>query len=219
MPTALSRLAPPEIPRILSPPCPRRFVRGKALGTKFRCLIISDGLPHWLLALRPMDWSYIHWMQFHPPPSASLALLESFLPALKNSLFPATFDALQFVALLNSVDVMLVSGSAATMHKVLAFKHIVPTLCVPSKPSDSLSRNTFSSHGLTFLRMRHRMLGGVTNGNLPMGSRGVNFCHFKPPLRRTVKHVLDFSVRPSMCEESPPFVHYQGSDVLRMADL
>ena len=63
------------------------------------------------------------------------------------------------------------------------------------------------------------MLGGVTNGNLTMGFRGLSFASFKPPLRRSIKHVIDFGLRPSTCSENPSFNHSLGSDILRLADL
>ena len=95
-----------------------------------------------------MDWSSIRWMQFEPSPEGLSLLLENFLPSLRDSLVPVCFDALRFSALLDSVDVMLVSGGDDTMQKILAFKHTVLTLCVPSKPGEGLRHQTFVSHGL-----------------------------------------------------------------------
>jgi hypothetical protein len=166
-----------------------------------------------------MDWSSIRWMQFDPSPEGLSSLLENFLPSLRNSLLPVTFDALRFSAVLDSVDVMLVSCDDDTMQKILAFKHSVPTLCMPSKPGTGLRHQTLTSQGLRLQRMRHRMLGGVTNGNLTLGFRGLNFAFFGSPLRRSIKHVIDFGLRPDTCSEKPSFKHYLGLDILRMADL
>jgi hypothetical protein len=127
-----------------------------------------------------MDWSSIHWMQFDPPPEGLSSLLENFLPSFRNSLLPVTFDALRFSALLDSVDVMLVSCGDDTMQKILAFTHSLPTLCIPSKPGKGLRQQTLISQGLRLHRMRHRMLGGVTNGNLTLGFRGLSFASFRP---------------------------------------
>ena len=63
------------------------------------------------------------------------------------------------------------------------------------------------------------MLGGVTNGNLLVGCRNVDFSGFKPPLRWTIKHILEFSTRPASCAELPPFRHYKATDVVRMNEL
>ena len=114
---------------------------------------------------------------------------------------------------------MLVSCDDDTMQKILAFKHSVPTLCMPSKPGTGLRHQTLTSQGLRLQRMRHRMLGGVTNGNLTLGFRGLNFAFFGSPLRRSIKHVIDFGLRPDTCSEKPSFKHYLGLDILRMADL
>ena len=121
-----------------------------------------------------MDWSSNRWMQFDPPPEGLSPFLENFLPSLRDSLLPVSFDALRFSALLDSVDVMLVSCGDDTMQKHLAFKHTVPTLCMPSKPGEGLRHKTLTSQGLGLHRMRHRMLGGVTNGNLTLGFRGAS---------------------------------------------
>ena len=129
-----------------------------------------------------MDWSSIRWMQFDPPPEGLSSLLENFLPSLQDSLLPVSFDALRFSALLDSVDVMLVSCGKDTMQKILAFEHTVPTLCMPSKPGDGLRHQTLSAHGLSLHRMRHRMLGGITNGNLTLGFWGLSVKTFRPPL-------------------------------------
>jgi hypothetical protein len=75
-----------------SEPVKRLFVQGKLLGVKFKCLVVSDGFPHWLVALRPMDWSTIQWMQFALTPTNLLPLLETFLPALQKSLAPVSFE-------------------------------------------------------------------------------------------------------------------------------
>jgi hypothetical protein len=216
---ATTTLAPSGTPWIPSLSCPQLFVRGKALATKFRCLVVSDGMPYWLLALRPMDWSSIRWMQFAPPPEGLSPLLKNFLPSLRSSLIPVTFEALLFPALLDSVDVLLVSSTDDMMRKILAFEHKVPTLCMPSKPGESLRHKTLAPQGFRLHRMHRRMLGGVTNGNLSLGFRGVSFATFKPPLRRTVKHVLDFRIRPVTCVEKPSFSHHASSDILRMAEL
>jgi hypothetical protein len=62
-------------------------------------------------------------------------------------------------------------------------------------------------------------LKGITNGSLNVGCRNVDFSAFKPPLRRNVKHILDFGLRPKECPPLPPFQHYQSTDVIRMTDL
>jgi hypothetical protein len=58
------------------------------------------------------------------------------------------------------------------------------------------------------------MLGGITNGDLGLGFRGISFALFKPPLRQSIKHVIGFGVRPTTCVENPSFDHYLGSDIL-----
>jgi hypothetical protein len=218
---------PPPPPKELTerepaPPSPtlkRMFVRGKALGVKFRCLVISDGFPHWLLSLRPKDWSQIHWMQFGSCPTNLLPLLEAFLPTLKSSLVHASFDASTFSQLLVSVDIMLFSGSDSALNQVSPFGTTVPTLCIPREPLVLLGRASLLAQGLTSHRWRHRMLGGVTNGSLNVACRNVDFSAFKPPLRRNIKHILDFGLRPKDCPPSPPFKHYQSTDVIRMNEL
>jgi hypothetical protein len=86
-------------------------------------------------------------------------------------------------------------------------------------PLNTLRRPTLSAAGLELHRWRYRMLGGVTNGNLLVGCRHVDFSGFKPPLRRTVKHILEFSTQPTSCEQSPTFCHYKSMDVVQMSDL
>jgi hypothetical protein len=63
------------------------------------------------------------------------------------------------------------------------------------------------------------MLGGVTNGSLQVGCSHIDFSTFRPPLRRTIKHILEFSARPKACVDPPPFLHYKASDVVRMDAL
>jgi hypothetical protein len=200
-------------------PNKRTFVRGKALGVKFRCLVVSDSFPHWLLALRPMDWTAIYWMQFGSLPLNLVPLLEQFLPSLKHSIVPIDFDALHFATLVASVDVLLVSGSEATWTQISSFKPSIPSLFIPNGPKVGIRRLTLTAGGLKPHRWRHRMLGGVTNGNLSVGSCHVDFSNFKPPLRRNIKHILDFSERPKTSEASPATRHYQATDVVRMNEL
>jgi hypothetical protein len=166
-----------------------------------------------------MDWSVIHWIQFDPSPQNLLPLLESFLAPLQNALVPATFEAICFAPLGASVDVLLFSGSEERLIQIASFKFSVPTICMSNGPSDAIQRPTLSAAGLEPHRWRHRMLGGVTNRNLLVGCRHAEFSGFKPPLRRTVKHILEFSERPTPCVQSPSFRHYKSTHVVRMGDL
>jgi hypothetical protein len=195
------------------------FVRGKSLGIKFSCLVVSDGFPHWLLALRPMDWATIHWMQFAPTPSHLLPLLETFLPTLRKSLAPVSFEALHFARLSASVDVVLFSGSEYRLTQITSFKTSVPIMCISGGPLTAFSCSLITSLGLKIHRWRHKMLGGVTNGNLLVGCRQVDFSEFRPPLRRNVKHILDFGSRPKSCVQTPSFRHYKATNVVRMNEL
>jgi hypothetical protein len=129
-----------------------------------------------------MDWSSIHWMQLGCPDNL-LPFLENFLPLLQNSLFPASFDAPRFPALLDSLNVLLVLCADATLRQVLAFDHSVLTLCMPGHPSERLRHQSLSAQGLLLHWMRHQMLCGITNGGLTLGFQGVSFAAFKPPLR------------------------------------
>jgi hypothetical protein len=137
-----------------------------------------------------MDWSKIHWMQFDSSPPNLLLLLESFLAPLQNALVPATFEAIRFAALGASVGVLLFSGLEERLIQIASFKLPVPTICMSNDPSNTLRRPTLSAAGLELHRWRHRMLGGVTNGNLLVDCRHADFSGFKPPLRRTVKHIF-----------------------------
>jgi hypothetical protein len=166
-----------------------------------------------------MDWSKIHWMQFDSSPPNLIPLLETFLVTLQDSLVPVTFEAIRFAALVASVDVLLFSGSEARMTQISSFKPPVPMICMSNAPLNVLRRPALSTAGLKLHRWRHRMLGGVTNGNLLVGCRNIDFSGFKPPLRRTVKHILEFSTRPESCQESPSFRHYKSTDVIRMNEL
>jgi hypothetical protein len=134
-------------------------------------------------------------MQFDSSPTNLLPLLELFLPTLQNALAPVAFEALHFAALVASVDVLLFSGSAARLTQISYFKLTVPIMCILNDPLDAFHRPQLSSAGLKLHRWCHRMLGGVTNGNLMIGCRNVDFSCFKPPLRRNVKHILDFGLR------------------------
>jgi hypothetical protein len=158
-------------------------------------------------------------MQFGSTPKNLLPLLETFLPTLRDALVPASFEALHFATLLASVDVLLFSGSDSRMTQIMSFKSSVPTLCIPMSPQQGLKRSLLSASGLQSHRWRHRMLGGVTNGNLQVGCRKVDFSEFKPPLRRNIKHILDFGLRPKSCSASPALRHYQATDVVRMNEL
>jgi hypothetical protein len=123
-------------PDVLLAPNKRLFVRGKALGVICGCLVVSDGFPHWLLALRTMDWLTIYWMhQLGDVPQPLLPLLESFLPSLQNVLSSTVFKECTFSTLVESVDVLLFSGSDAALMQVLSFKHSVPTICIPWEPA------------------------------------------------------------------------------------
>jgi hypothetical protein len=101
-------------------PIRRLFVRRKSLGVKFSCLIVSDGFPHWILALRPMDWSQVLWMQFDSAPVNLLPLLETFLSPLQDVLTTVPFEATHFAALSASVDILLCSGSEARLSQVFS---------------------------------------------------------------------------------------------------
>ena len=171
----------------LSPDVPaaslkRLFVRGKVLGVSFRCLVISDGFPHWLLALRQMVLDLNPLDAVGGCSSAPITLLESFLPLLQKVLISTAFDDSKFSTLVESVDVLLFSGSDASLTQLPSFSYSVPTMCIPRDPTAALRRATLAKSGLHSHRWRHRMLGGVTNGSLQAGCRHINFSAFKPPL-------------------------------------
>jgi hypothetical protein len=92
-----SHMVAPSIEPMTQPPNKWLFVREKLLGSKFWCLVISNGFPHWLC---PMDWSMIHWMQFDSSPMSLLPPLKTFLPTLWNALAPVSFEAFHFATLL-----------------------------------------------------------------------------------------------------------------------
>ena len=76
-------------------------------------------------------------MQLGPVPTVLAPLLTFFFLWLKDVLVSATFHTgAQLETLLQSTDLLLVSGSDATLGKVLACVTVVPTLCIPSHPGD-----------------------------------------------------------------------------------
>jgi hypothetical protein len=157
-------------------------------------------------------------MQFNFSPLNLLPLLESFLALLQNALVPATFETIRLATLGASVDVLLFSGSEERLIQIASYKLLVSTICMSNDPLNTLQRPTLSAAGLELHHWRHRMLGGVTDGILLMGCCHAGFSGFKPPLRRTVQHVLEFSTRHTSCEQSPAFRHYKSTDLVRMGD-
>ena len=158
-------------------------------------------------------------MQLGTVHQSLLPLLESFLPPLQKVLISTDFEDSQFSDLVESVDVFLFSGSDAALTQVSSPQHSVPTLCIPREPVAALRRATIKNCGLQNHRWRHRMMGGVTNESLQVGCRHIDFSTFKPPLRRTIKHILEFSARPKSCTNPPSFLHYEATDVVRMDAL
>ncbi len=163
--------------------------------------------------------SVLTFMQVGAVPQHLLPLLESFLPSLQKVLCSTVYEDSKFSALVESVDVLLFSGSDAALTQVMSRQHSVPTICIPRDPAAGLRRATIKHSSLQHFRWRHRMLGGVTNGSLQVGCQHIDFTNFKPPLRRTIKHILEFSARPKSCTDPPPFLHYKATDVVRMDAL
>jgi hypothetical protein len=195
------------------------MIRGKVSGVRFRCLVISDRFPHWLLALRPLDWSSVYWMTLGSPDPSLDLVVESFRHRLKGLLHPVTFDAQHFALLSSRVDLILISGCNSTMQLALPLVNRTPTLLLPGDPSTRLDPLLMASFGASFSKIKHSMVGGVTNGSVLMGFLRSSLAGLKSPLRRHLKHVLDFGTRPQSCVRDPDFEHYLATATLRLTNL
>jgi hypothetical protein len=195
------------------------LIRGKVTGVRLKGLVLSEGFPHWLLALRPVDWSSICWMQFGSyDPSLDL-LLDVFLLRLKGILRPVPFDVSQVSSLLADVDLVLVSGSDLLMQRVLPLIKHTPVLLLPGHPQNRHVSSTMTRFGVSVSKIKHFLVGGVTNGSVFMGLMNTSLVGFKSPLRRHLRHVLEFSERPRACLPDPSFDHYLGGSTLRLDAL
>ena len=215
MPDGSSEISLSNAPVVLASASTRReFVCGKVTAdSTLRCLIISEDIPFWLMVLCPVDWTLIHWMQFGSLSEDFLPLVQFFILHLKGLLESATFQVgSSFETLLQTIDVILISGSDLILDTILPLVISMPTLCIPSQPLDRQSRHVLTFHKLTTFRLLHCMTGGVTNGQVIFALRDVSLAALKSPLRWTLKHVLDFSLRPEASLPSPSFSHYAATE-------
>jgi hypothetical protein len=117
------------------------------------------------------------------------------------------------------VDIILLSGADGTMQRVLPLVGSTPVLLIPGNPKTRLTSSTMSSFAVTPVKIKHALVGGVTNGSVPVGMLHCSLRGFKSPLRRHLRHVLDFGLRPKSCSAAPDFHHYPASGTLRLNDL
>jgi hypothetical protein len=124
------------------------------------------------------------------------SLLDTFLHRMKGLLQPVPFDVGVFSSRLADIDVVLVSGSDLTMHRVLPLVKHTPTLLFPGRPKERHAKSTMASFGVSLVKIKHFLVGGVTNGSVFIGLLSTSLAGFKYPLQRYLRHVLDFSLRP-----------------------
>jgi hypothetical protein len=75
------------------------------------------------------------------------------------------------------------------------------------------------SFGITLTKIKHSLVGGVTNGSIPMGFLGFSLMGFKSPLCRQIHQILDFLLRLEACLAVPPFIHYPATAILRLDNI
>jgi hypothetical protein len=158
-------------------------------------------------------------MQLGSPDPLLEPLVNSFLHQMKGLLHPVSFDASFFSSLLSRVDVVLVSGSDETMQCVLPLVTQIPSLLIPTMPRARHDSATLALFGVKVLKIKHCLVGGATNGSVPLGFLGCSLAGFKSPFRRHLRHVLDFAVPPEACPALPSFPHYPATGALRLTEL
>jgi hypothetical protein len=151
-------------------------------------------------------------------PSLS-SLVDSFLLRLKDLLHIVPFDPSFFSCKKSQIDIIFASGSDCTMQRLLPLVHHVPTLLIPGRPRDRHALSPLTSFGVQVIKIKHGLVGGVTNGSVRMGFLNSSLKGFKSPLRRRLRHVLDFGLRPESCDPDPSFPFCSAASTLSLDAL
>ena len=197
--TSLS-LKPDDIPQYKHLKLIKRGHYGHAESSKI-CGASFESVPAWIWSLRLSDWEAIvipaadevRLRQFYHP---TWLLLRDKLKIVASVRDPGLDD---------SVNVWFVSGSKGFLEAFDGFPE-TPTIlwaerCGRRRPADI--------NDWTWFTVSHESVGGSTTARGVFGKRHVDNLNVEvDPLKRTINHIMKFSIRPTPCVFPCPNPHY-----------
>ena len=189
-----------------------RIKRGyREMSTTMTCGVVSESDPVWMWSLRPNSWQKIFVLP------SELSFIRSKHPELLNVMakvlvqIPSTFAG-DYPMI--CPDVMFISGSRRFIMSL-----VLPTISMHVIwLSDSPRRPPTDFHDIQWTRVSHCKVGGVTEARGTLGiSASFPKISLDPDVKRSLGHILKFSIRPKACDPETSLVHYMTSDLLSLS--
>ena len=205
-------------------PTTTRVVRGilapVSQGSPKRILMIHEGPPFWLGALRREDVLAIQ--SWCPREISTEGPMWASLRAYFGERLTTCVSYTVALTSIGSFDIVLGSGSPIFLKASLPLYRRTPVMAVITGGNDGIRapRRVDIGSGWKWIRVSHAGVGGVTTGAYLVGSIGVELTQRVPVLQRTIRHFLNYSIRglPHRGEEDRSRFYYED-DRLRPLDL
>ena len=196
---------------VSSPPLVRVKRGYRDMSSSLTCGVVSESYPVWSWALRPNSWKKIFIM------ATEVSRIRSEYPALIDVLGTALVPiSSSFASHYPSIspNVMFVSGS----------RRFIMSLVLPPVGthvfwlSDSSRRPPSDIPTVKWSRVSHCKVGGVTEARGTFGvSESSPTISLDPDVKRSLGHILKFSIRPKACDPVTDLVHYSTADLLSLS--
>jgi hypothetical protein len=176
--------------------------------------MISEDLPFWVLGMKSIDWESFNCLKYEtesrPEVQAALDRLSSKRRILLNQNF--------LIGQSHLTDIALIGGSPQFLLAVLPLlPEALPLVihCERRSRRDPLPDKL----GITWTRISHARMGGVTNQHIWVGIRNIEDWALAPRVTRRIGHIIAHSERPKPCQKDSTFPHYTPRDTLERGKL